>query len=266
MKNRKVWFQLLVVVLFFGSIWGLIIVFTEDEDNAWKTWDHEMESSLGNLILENYRLNGHLELVWSEDFVHPDWVVLSKALEIEETDVSGIFLYDSEEINAFTLPGNNILICLPLIEFADTPEEFVGVIAHEIGHIHHRHIMKMIIQKFTINALISVVAGQSSSSVIQLSEMMVSSSFSRDNEREADQFALNFLTRNGIAKHGLARFFEKLNATEFNIPQWMSLLNSHPMHDDRVELVRSFSADTISSKSIQMNWDEFQERMSELME
>lgn len=75
---------------------------------------------------------------------------------LEQTEYHYDFVvFDSEMINAFTVPGGNILISTGLIGFCDSPEELASVMAHEMGHVEERHLISCLNKEQGIEILTS---------------------------------------------------------------------------------------------------------------
>ena len=93
--------------------------------------------------------------------------------------------------NAIALPGGKIYLFNALLQKAGSPDEVAGIIAHELGHAHHRHNMRTLIHNggssFLIGLLLGDVTG--GSAVIFATRQLLQASHSREAEQEADDFA-----------------------------------------------------------------------------
>jgi hypothetical protein len=107
--------------------------------------------------------------------------------------------------NALAAPGGQVVLTRGLIEKADGPDEVAGVLAHELGHVEHRHMNKALIRAFGLSVLLSSVGGNTGA----MADMLLTNAMSRDDEREADAWALEALARAGISAGGLADFFQR---------------------------------------------------------
>jgi predicted Zn-dependent protease len=153
-----------------------------------------------------------------------------------------IKVIDSEEINAFALPGGFFFINSGLIQAADTESELAGVMGHEIAHIAARHGTRGATRGQIANlATIPLIfmggwAGfgirQAASVAIPVGFLM----FSRGFEREADLLGLQYMYKAGYDPGAFVDFFEKLQAKEKRKPGTLAkVFSSHPPTDDRVE-------------------------------
>ncbi|MCZ6844458.1 MAG: M48 family metallopeptidase, partial [Alphaproteobacteria bacterium] len=115
-------------------------------------------------------------------------------------------------VNAFTLPGGQILIFNGLLDFVEGPEEVAGVLAHEIGHALRRHPMEIFAKNVGAATLIGLLLVDiTGGSVIgALVQFTVTASYTRDAERDADADAVDLLNGSGIDGSGLVEFFDRL--------------------------------------------------------
>ena len=103
--------------------------------------------------------------------------------------------------NAFTLPSGTIVFTDQLVELAANDEELLGVFSHEAGHVARRHAMRGILQQSALAAVIVAVTGDVStvSSLVTAAPVfLVQTGYSRDFEREADDFAVARLRQANI--------------------------------------------------------------------
>lgn len=112
--------------------------------------------------------------------------------------------------NAFALPSGQIVLTDEIIKLVDNDDAVIGVLAHELGHLHERHLMRRIIQSSAIGAAATALFGDVSSIVATVPTVMLDLKYSRDAEREADDYAIAMLKKNGIPLSNLALLFEKL--------------------------------------------------------
>lgn len=131
--------------------------------------------------------------------------------------------------NAAALPGGYIVVFKPAIT-ETSPEALAGVMAHEIAHVRRRHVAEAMIREFGIGALIRLFAGNVGANA----EQIVSLSYTRDNEAQADSDAIAMLKRAGISPKPTADLFTKLSKQQREIPGYgAEFLQSHPLSDKR---------------------------------
>ena len=136
--------------------------------------------------------------------------------------------------NAFALPGGWVVVFRGLIEQAEAPEEVAGVLAHEIGHVVHRHGTERIFKALGVRLLVQIVTGGVSDSLMSSAgEVLLLLSYSREDEAEADAAALDLLAAAGMRNDGLAAFFRRLAERDAELPAALRFLSTHPSHGAR---------------------------------
>ncbi|EHR70596.1 Peptidase family M48 [Burkholderiales bacterium JOSHI_001] len=115
--------------------------------------------------------------------------------------------------NALALPGGHVVLTDAMAQlFKDQPQVLVGVLAHELGHVRHRHGMRMLVQTGLLGALAGLVVGDFSSLLAGIPALLGQQAYSRDFEREADAEALRVLKANRIAPRVMLALFERMEA------------------------------------------------------
>jgi predicted Zn-dependent protease len=152
------------------------------------------------------------------------------------------FVVNTDVVNAFALPGGYVYVNRGVIERAEKLDELAGVMGHEIGHVVKRHSVKQMQQQQGANigvaltcVLTKVCDSQASQAAIQVGGAAVFASFSRQDEKEADEEGFKNVIRAGISPNGLVSFFQKLMAEEKGggspVDAWFS---DHPLTQDRI--------------------------------
>ena len=128
-----------------------------------------------------------------------------------------IKVVDTDEVNAFALPGGFLYVNRGLISIADTESELAGVISHEIGHVVGRHGAKALTRQLGLEIVLGMITGRNPTGVQRVASQLAAIGgifsmlhYSREAEREADALAVENLREAGYDPDGVAAFFEKL--------------------------------------------------------
>lgn len=138
--------------------------------------------------------------------------------------------------NAFALPDGTIVVTDALVELAERDEELLAVLAHEIGHVVHRHGLRSALQSSAVALFIALAIGDVlsvTSFAAALPTLLVEAKFSRDFERESDRYALEFLRTRRIAPQHAAAILKRLVARGGDRPGALEYFSSHPGIDER---------------------------------
>jgi predicted Zn-dependent protease len=163
-----------------------------------------------------------------------------------------IKVIDSEEVNAFALPGGFFFVNTGLILKAESEAELAGVMAHELAHIAARHGTRQATRGQIANlATIPLIfmGGWAGYGIRQGASVMIPMGFmyfSRGFEREADLLGLQYLYKAGYDPSAFVDFFEKLQSLE---PGTMAkVFSSHPLTDDRIETAQKNIQELLEAK------------------
>src|SRR4030095_16395115 len=155
-----------------------------------------------------------------------------------------IKVIDSDEVNAFALPGGFFYVNSGLILRALEESELAGVMAHEIAHVAARHGTKQatkgdIVQLASIHAMIFIPYGWAGYGIYQGMNFLIPMTFlkfSRDAEREADFLGLQYMYKAGYDPNSFVTFFERIQTDEKRRPGTIpKVFATHPPTPDRIE-------------------------------
>src|SRR5438093_900949 len=156
-----------------------------------------------------------------------------------------IKVVESDEINAFALPGGFFYVNSGLILAADDESELAAVMSHEIAHVAARHGTKQASKAELINfASIPLIfmGGVGGFAIRQAAGFLIPLQFlqfSRGDEAEADYLGLQYLYKTGYDPGAAVSFFEKLQAKESARPGSVSkMFSTHPPTGDRIEMTK----------------------------
>jgi len=183
-----------------------------------------------------------------------------------------IKVVDTDEVNAFALPGGYFYVNKGLVLTADNESEIAGVMAHEIAHVAARHGVEQASKGQLISfasiplIFLGGVGGILARSGANILIPMGFLSFSRGAETEADMLGAQYSWASGYDPNGLISFFEKLQAKETKKPGTISkLFRTHPPNAERIEKVKDLIARFPEREEYTINTSEFNRVKSRLI-
>jgi predicted Zn-dependent protease len=192
---------------------------------------------------------------WLRDLAAPVW----KEAGIPRDSIN-LVLVNNNEVNAFVAGGMNIFLYTGLLKTAKSPDEILGVIAHETGHIAGGHLLRgqEEMKNASTTAIIATIAGIAAAAASQngaaggaavsLGQQVAQRSFlaySRMQESAADQAALRYLDGAGLSAKGMEDFLDRLADQELLPAQQQSeFIRTHPLTRERVEAVATHVANS----------------------
>jgi len=194
----------------------------------------------------------------------------------ERKDVTYTFtLLNSDEINAFALPGGYVYVTRGLVALANNEAELAGVLGHEIGHVNARHTAERVgqQQKASILSALGVAAatllggdalGQMASGVAEQGSAVYLGQYSQSQEFEADSLGVRYIAKTGYDPQAMATFLDSLDqdthleakeAGNAAAADAYSMTQSHPRTPDRVQ--RAIAEANIPVTNPALNRDRF---------
>jgi beta-barrel assembly-enhancing protease len=142
---------------------------------------------------------------------------------------------EDDTINAFATLGGYVYVHTGLLKTADNEAELASVIAHEIGHIGGKHLVKQMRQKAIASGLATATGLDRNTAVSIGVELALNRPRSRQDEFDADQRGLKTLTRSGYAQSAMVSFMQKLLKKGGSVPTFLS---THPGTSDRINALK----------------------------
>lgn len=137
------------------------------------------------------------------------------------------------------LPGGIIVLLDGLVDFAIEEDAVLGVLGHELGHVVHKHAARQILQSVGVGAAAGLLWGDFAGSATSAPIALALLRYSREFEREADDFAIEFVRNQHLSAVSVYSFFRRVRDRERarvgSIPEFLS---SHPSTEERVERFR----------------------------
>ncbi|MCU0950414.1 MAG: M48 family metallopeptidase [Burkholderiaceae bacterium] len=142
-------------------------------------------------------------------------------------------------VNAFALPGGTIVMLDGLVLGREplaalTDDQLLGVLGHELGHVRHKHVMRRLIQTAGGAMIAAVLWGDFAGLAANAPVLLGALQYTRDFEREADDFAVAFLHASGLSTSPLLEFFRQIETLSGkSYPP--AFLSTHPSPRERIE-------------------------------
>lgn len=161
-------------------------------------------------------------------------------------DVSYTFLViNSEEVNAFSVPGGYVFVDSGLLNFLHSDDELAAVLGHEIGHVERRHVVTLNEKQKALEIILDV-AGLFAPGISRFGNLagdLILFKLSRVAELQADQYGLMLMSQTGYDPQGMVAFLQRLQSIA---PEHRSLLGryfeTHPALGDRVKHLEGYAA------------------------
>lgn len=151
-------------------------------------------------------------------------------------------IHDDDVLNAFCAPGGYIYVYTGLMRYLDAEDHLAGVLGHEIAHAELRHSSLRLQKEYGAERLLDFALLTNPFSLRQavnasILKDLMTLDFSRDQEAQADDYSVRYLSTSGYACDGASGFFAKLldKGQDVNIPEFLS---DHPASDARVRDIR----------------------------
>jgi len=150
---------------------------------------------------------------------------------------------ESDQINAFAALGGFVYFYTGVLNMMENEAELAAVMAHEISHVVARHGAKRLQAAMGASLAYELVFGKNSSQTLQtavgVGMSLLFASYSRENEREADDFAVTYMIRAGYDPTAMETMFGKLAASGTEQNAFEKLVSSHPETQERIRNTRA---------------------------
>lgn len=251
-SNMK--FVLLTLVLVIMVVWGTMQFGVPATSNA-------IARALPAQLLDrtSQQTLGFMEQYW----LQPSQLSSERQQQLQQhfsgavsshSDLSIEVLFRSSEsigANAFALPNGQIVFTDAIIGLAVHDDELLAILAHEIGHVKHRHSMRRLVQNSLYIFVLAMITGDmsgTSEAVLGLPVLFAELAYSRGYETESDLYALSYLQQNNIPPHRFSDLMLRMSGitetpaktdgeseAEDSI-QWNRYLSTHPLTEERIKI------------------------------
>jgi beta-barrel assembly-enhancing protease len=188
-------------------------------------------------------------------------------LQLSEEYPIRLTVIEGATVNAFALPGGNIVVYKGLLKKIKSPEELAALLSHESMHVTERHTLKSMLRSVANTIIISVVFGDATGiagALLGNVDAVTGLSYSRSLESEADEEGMQLLLRNDVDPEGMRELMATLQQEEKKqgMDEGYSFLRTHPLTKDRIRKAEKFlqkNNSTIESrKDLQYAFDQVQ--------
>lgn len=145
--------------------------------------------------------------------------------------------------NAVALPGGKVILTDQLISVTENREELLAVYLHELGHLHHRHVVKQALQDSFLTLLVVTITRDLTAATdlaAVIPTMLLSFSYSRKFESEADRYALDRMQEAGIDTSHFSDVIRRLIVeTQKDEKDWLATkyMSTHPAPEERLHMI-----------------------------
>lgn len=207
---------------------------------------NSIDKKLGEILWENFDQNEITE----DSITGPVNDLVDHICKTNSIDKSKIKVHvvDKDEVNAFALPDNYLVVYSGLIEACENEAELMGVLGHEIAHIEKKHVMKRLVKEVGLSVLISMTSGGGGDAIKEIAKMLSSSAYDRDLEREADMTSVDYLLKAHIDPEPFANFLYRLSEEQEGLPDQVYWISTHPESKERAADIIEYAKNRVIEK------------------
>ncbi|MHA4845301.1 M48 family metallopeptidase [Flavitalea antarctica] len=224
---------LLIILLIVGCIYFFFVPWLGERIAV--RFSKEKEINLGEQmyrsIISNSKVDRHKTAVLNRFY---------KELNYDISYPVKITVIQSDEVNAFAVPGGNIVVYDGILEGMKTPGQLAALLGHEASHIELRHSLRNIFRSMARKMFLLVILGGDAGIagyVADRADNLKGLQYSRELETEADNNGINLMKGSGVNPKGMLQLMELL-AKEADGRETSSLLSTHPVFRIRIKNIR----------------------------
>lgn len=233
---RKIAIELALSVAIIAAVWfGLSQVDWMKILNIEQTAQNT-EEKIGDLFWDLMKKSE--TVITAESVVAPVDSMLTRICVSNSIDRKKIKLHllRKDEMNAFALPNNHLVVYSGLITACENEAELCGVMSHELAHIEKNHVMNKLVKEIGLSVLISMSTGNGNAETIKAAiKQLSSTAYDRKLETEADLIAIDYLIEAGIDPEPFANFMYRLADETKHLPNQIYWISTHPESKERAE-------------------------------
>jgi Zn-dependent protease with chaperone function len=231
----NVWTKLAIIALIIiGILLGLYLWFIPWlGERIAKGFSKETEISMGDQMYKSmitqYKVDDRKTAILNEFY---------KELHYDVGYPVSITVVESNEMNAFAMPGGHIVVYSTILEEMKTPEELAALLGHESSHIGLRHSLRNIFRDLSRKMFLALLFGNDSgitAVVVDNADALKQLQYSRSLETEADDNGLQLMAKNNINVQGMIKLMHMLQKESGGGAETSSFLSTHPVFKDRIQ-------------------------------
>jgi beta-barrel assembly-enhancing protease len=272
-KSTALLFALLCMALLFLALAGVWLMKDSMVHAAAEKIPVEWETKLGDSAFDQFSA-GHRIL--EDKDLNADLAELLKPLlavaSSERFDYKFHLIEDST-LNAAAFPGGNVIIHTGLILTLKSPEQLLGVLAHEMAHVNQQHSIRSLINSAGLYIVLDAFVGgigAVSGVILNGGTQLLSLKNSREHERESDEIGWSYLVAAKIDPRGLIGSFEIMEESQGELMKenaaLLDFVSTHPALKDRIAYLQEKwqeTEDQDSYKAMKFDYNAFQKKVRE---
>ncbi|MFN5356688.1 MAG: M48 family metallopeptidase [Bacteroidota bacterium] len=218
---------LLLFVLLMGTDWAGL---TNAEERSEQT-----AQRVGELMYDF--INETEEVATDSALTNPIHQLIQKLCRDNGIDYSSVTFHVllNDEVNAFALPGRQLVVYTGLLDECRNESELAGVLAHELAHIEQDHVMKKLAKELGFSMLSTLTNDGETLGLVF--ETLGSSAYDRELEIAADMAAVEYLEVAGLNPRAFADILYRIDGMQDSSPEFLDWISTHPDAQSRAEAV-----------------------------
>jgi predicted Zn-dependent protease len=177
-----------------------------------------------------------------------------------------VTLVNSDVVNAYALPGGQVVVYRGIIEKIKSPEALAALLAHESSHVNERHSLRSMLRNAATGIMVAVIFNDAtgvSGALVSNANALNGLRYSRALETEADNKAMDLLVANKVNAKGMKDLMQVLQK-EGDVPGSLSFLSSHPLTKKRiksaVDYLKKYPQNEVERKDLKEIFMQLKER------
>jgi Zn-dependent protease with chaperone function len=196
-----------------------------------KDWEAGLGNEMYDVMMEQYKIDPQLTSKLNRFYMATGFEV---PYDIQITVIR------EPELNAFALPGGNIVVHDGILKKITSHEELAALLSHEVSHISERHSLRNLFRTYSRKMFLALVIGNHSgmaSVLVDQADALKGLEYSRELETEADERGLELMSQNRMNTNGMISLM-KILQSETKGSEPSPFLSTHPVFTERIEQIR----------------------------